>query len=177
MICPSCNASNLEGAQFCTGCGATLPTYSAPEVSQPVPEAPPVPPTYAAPPAPTYQAPPNYAAPPSYNQAYTPYPVAPAAGGGSGSKDWAAIASLVLGIVSIPCCCLSVMYFWIGIFISLAAGILGVVFGVMGMKSNKKGMAIAGLVCGIFGLIFSLSAFIFQYLIYDLLWSLGYYYY
>ena len=66
-----------------------------------------------------------------------------------------AIASLVCGILSIigP----SVMYVR---YFSFGLAILGIVFGVKGRKLNMlygsgKGMATAGLVCGIIGLVFS----------------------
>ncbi len=56
------------------------------------------------------------------------------------SKNWAAIASLPVGIVSL-----------------LVAGVLlgptAIVFGAIGLKSEKKGLAIAGLVLGIIGVI------------------------
>ncbi len=56
------------------------------------------------------------------------------------SKNWAAIASLPVGIVSL-----------------LVAGVLlgptAIVFGAIGLKSEKKGLAIAGFVIGIIGFI------------------------
>ncbi len=56
------------------------------------------------------------------------------------SKNWAAIASLPVGIVSL-----------------LVAGVLlgptAIVFGALGFKSEKKGLAIAGFVIGIIGFI------------------------
>lgn len=53
------------------------------------------------------------------------------------------IASLVLGILSLACCCFT--------YIPLVLGILGVVFAVIDKKTNStmNGMATAGMVCGI----------------------------
>ena len=55
-----------------------------------------------------------------------------------------AIASLVLGIISIPFVCWGC--------IGLICGILGLVFGILGLKSTKRGLAIAGIVTGTIGL-------------------------
>ncbi|MBR0512244.1 MAG: DUF4190 domain-containing protein [Ruminococcus sp.] len=55
-----------------------------------------------------------------------------------------AIASLVLGIISIVICCTT----WPGGIL----GILSVIFGAVSIKKNgKNGLAVAGLVCGIIG--------------------------
>ena len=62
----------------------------------------------------------------------------------------AGIIALVCGIVSIVMC-------WVPL-VGLACSIIGIIFGSRGMKNNQgKGLAIAGLVTGIIGLI--LSAF------------------
>ena len=61
-----------------------------------------------------------------------------------------AIASLVLGIVSIVFCFIPGL-----ILVGLITGIIGVVFGVLAKKKNPTGMATAGLVCSIIGLILS----------------------
>lgn len=50
------------------------------------------------------------------------------------------IASLVLGIVAIVLCCM-----W---FISIPCAILSLVFGIIGIKKQGKGMAIAGIITG-----------------------------
>jgi hypothetical protein len=65
------------------------------------------------------------------------------------------IVSLVLGILSIPLGCCS--------FGGLIMPIPAIICGILGMRkadqgmANNKGMAIAGLICGIVGLIISLS--------------------
>lgn len=57
------------------------------------------------------------------------------------------IASMVLGIVALVFFCV-----W---YISIPCGILAVTFGILGVKSMNKGMAIAGLVTGSIGLVIS----------------------
>lgn len=71
-----------------------------------------------------------------------------------GSKAFA-IASMVLGILSvIMCCCIE--------YISIILGVLAIVFYAIDKKNNGKsnGMAIAGLVCGIVGLSLSVIGII-----------------
>ncbi len=68
-----------------------------------------------------------------------------------GTKDRKgfAIAGMVLGIVSIPCGCLA--YF------AFLPGLLGVIFGALGIKSSGKGMAIVGIVLGAIGILFGIG--------------------
>ncbi len=66
-------------------------------------------------------------------------------GGGKGM----AIASMVLGIVSIVLSCS-----W---YIGLISGILAIILGIVYNKKNmRSGMATAGIVCGILGIIFTI---------------------
>lgn len=72
-----------------------------------------------------------------------------------------AIASLVTGILAIPgaCCCYS----------SVPLGIAAIVMGVIAMNKAKespathggRGLAVAGLSCGIAGLVFTVLAIVF----------------
>lgn len=59
------------------------------------------------------------------------------------------IASLVLGIICIVCCCID--------FIALVCAALAIIFAILDKKKNGKmnGMALAGLVCGIIGAVIS----------------------
>lgn len=57
------------------------------------------------------------------------------------------IASMVLGIVALVFFCI-----W---YISIPCGILAVIFGILGIKTINKGMAIAGLITGSIGLVIS----------------------
>ncbi len=168
MNCPKCQSPNAEDALFCSNCGAPLekpaepandlPVYGA-DTAQPSeqPAAPQQPnqtnpyssmPVYGAGQNPYTQGQTgqNYTAP-AY-QPYTPggYYAAPPTG--DRSKDWAAITALVCGILSIPCC----MCYGAGGIIGLAA----IVFGIIGLKSSKKGMSIAGLICGVIGFLFGI---------------------
>jgi hypothetical protein len=73
-------------------------------------------------------------------RAYNPYasyvqPIAAPVNDGSGM----AVASLVLGIIGVPCCICAPFYI---------VQLLAIIFGVLGLKSSKRGMAIAGLVLG-----------------------------
>lgn len=65
-----------------------------------------------------------------------------------------AIASLVLGIISVVCCCT--------VYLSIILGILAIVFFAIDKNTNGRsnGMAVAGLVLGIFGVLFGVIAII-----------------
>ena len=63
------------------------------------------------------------------------------------------IASMVLGIV-----CLVFFCVW---YVSIPCGILAIIFGILGVKSTGKGMAIAGLITGSIGLVISILIIIF----------------
>ena len=68
---------------------------------------------------------------------------------GDGSKVFA-IISLVCGILSVICCCTG----WIGIVLSVAAIVLGILS--INKQEDAKGMAIAGIVCGAVGVLLAL---------------------
>ena len=74
------------------------------------------------------------------------------------SKGYA-IASLVLGIVSLVCCCSTA--------VSLVCSILAIIFAVLFRRDNGSfgGMATAGLVCGVVSL--ALGAFSFAVTIFN----------
>lgn len=78
-----------------------------------------------------------------------------ASGGGNGF----AISSLVLGILSIVCCCLPSNPILMIVYIALP--VLALVFGIISVKKHKNGLAIAGIVTGAVGLFFGLLFFIF----------------
>ncbi|MGY8768904.1 MAG: DUF4190 domain-containing protein [Pirellulales bacterium] len=67
----------------------------------------------------------------------------------SGNGNGLAIAALVLGIVGFFGACLPIC--------RLPLNIIGIVLGVMGLKSDNLGMAIAGLVLCIIGLLLTLA--------------------
>lgn len=66
-----------------------------------------------------------------------------------------AIVSLVLGILSIvSCCCIG----WIGLFLAIG----GIVCAAIARKKNPTGIAMAGLICSIVGIGFSLVSICFS---------------
>ncbi len=66
-----------------------------------------------------------------------------------------AIASMVLGIVSIVFFCT-----W---YISAPCAVLAIIFAILSLKSTKRGMAIAGLTTGIIGFILMVILYIFVF--------------
>lgn len=61
----------------------------------------------------------------------------------SGARKGFAIASMVLGIIGLVGSCCSLVTFGI---LSILLGIIGLIFGILGLKSENKGMAIAGII-------------------------------
>ncbi len=58
------------------------------------------------------------------------------------------IAALVLGIVALVLSCI-----W---YISIPCAILAIIFGILGLKSSKRGMSIAGITTGAIGMVISI---------------------
>lgn len=74
-----------------------------------------------------------------------------------GDKKGLCIASMVLGIISIVLFCI-----W---YISVPCSILAIIFGILGMKSSFKGMAIAGIITGALGILFTIVIFVGAFLL------------
>lgn len=97
-------------------------------------------------------APPAYGQAPSFEQ--MPPPFAPSYAAGyqppytQSRRSGVAIASLVLGILS--------LIFWLLPILGAPLAIAGIVTGVMGRSGTRRGMALAGLICSIIGLVLSL---------------------
>ena len=68
-----------------------------------------------------------------------------------------AIAAMVLGIISIP-------LFW-EFMISIPCAILAIIFGILAIKSSKKGLAIAGIATGETGFILTIIIYAFLFTI------------
>lgn len=68
-----------------------------------------------------------------------------------------AIASMVIGILSLVLCCCSE-------YLGLILGILAIIFAVIAKKQGPSGMATAGLICGIIALVLSAVAIILGFL-------------
>ena len=66
------------------------------------------------------------------------------------------IASMVLGIIALVLFCV--------FYISIPCAILAIIFGILGIKSTGKGMAVAGLVTGSIGLIVSIAIIVFAFI-------------
>ena len=135
MFCTNCGTLNEDTAQFCGGCGAAF--VPARPVYQPEP------PTPASPVYPQY---PQYSQYPRYSQwqPVQPVPTLPVPGRGLG------IAGLILGILS--------LLFSAAWLLSGICGVLGVIFSAVALSKAKKagrsnGVALGGLICGIFGLL------------------------
>jgi hypothetical protein len=146
MDCPKCGAANGESAVFCIICGANISQDGSAQPIENTAETGAVPPqsSYLPPNArPASQipygfAPQPYAAPPVYTR-----PVK----AGDKNHNWRAVCSMICGIASVP---MMITAFG-GLFTAIAA----VIFSIRGFKSQKKGMAIAGIICGIVGFLLS----------------------
>lgn len=134
--CIYCNAQNPDDAGFCSVCGKSFTPGGTDVQLSPAPQygAPPVPPAVPMPPSP-----------------YDMPPVLPKQG--DPAKNWMGITGMVLGILSILLCCL-----W---YLSLIFGLGGLIFGILGMKSQQRGMSVAGIVTGAIGLLLGLFILIF----------------
>ncbi|MBJ7331138.1 MAG: DUF4190 domain-containing protein [Solirubrobacteraceae bacterium] len=136
-----------------------------PSTPQYPPPAQPAPPQY---PPPQYQPPGGYQ-PPPYGQPapgyYAPRPSRPTNG--------SAVAALVLGIAGIA---ITLMFAGILFFVSIPCSIMGWVFGVKGKKAagedpndftkpGQRGLAQAGLICGIVGLVLAVLGLAFWLLL------------
>lgn len=147
MSCKYCGAPIVEGEKFCRNCGNAIPVTETVEVETvSEPESVETTDTYED----SYE---NYyesSEEDSYEQPQFENYDNQTSGGGSGL----AIASMVLGILSVVCCCLS--------FITVILGIAAVVCGVISIVKgyNGKGMAIAGIVTGGLGLLIGIISFV-----------------
>lgn len=137
MFCKYCGANCPDNAQICSACGSNLTMQQQPAQAA-YQQAQPQQPQYQ---QPQYQQPqqPQYQQPQQvpYQPGQMPYPqpVMPAPGKGL------AVAGLVLGIISFFC-------------IPVVTGLLGIIFGgVAKSKGYRGGMATAGIVCGIIGIV------------------------
>ena len=148
MKCPRCKTRNPDDAGFCEECGMALVIPSgagAPETA-----------------APQYYVPPRDKAS-RYSPEITLYGIPNT---GDPSKNWAAILGLALGMISIPVCCIPVFFFssyaliTTVLIVYLVIGVAAVVVSIMGMKSSIKGAAVAGLICGVVGIVFTTALLI-----------------
>lgn len=71
-----------------------------------------------------------------------------------------AIASLVLGIISIICGCIAFIKYGYVALIGVVAAIVGIVLGAKARKESQTHLATAGFVCSIIGLVFCAIGFV-----------------
>jgi len=126
-LCPSCGASLPGDANICSTCGHNFNTGP-----------------YAQPPGPqmgSFTPPPGTFNPPGYANPHLQanYPRSGYDPPATGAADGFAIASLVLGILSIPLLCLC--------YTGVPFALLALIFGGLGLKGGNRGMAIAGVIC------------------------------
>lgn len=125
-FCNACGAEVPENARFCQNCGASLvPVDDTSASANPMMAPQPV---YPSPYLPTYGA-----APPAYPP--SPYPVAPGYAAPP-TRSGKAIAGFWIGLASIPCCILS----WMGVIV----GVVGLIFGLLGLRETRHFAAISG---------------------------------
>lgn len=139
-LCPSCGQLAAADANVCSNCGYNFNTgpFAKPPAGDfgAYPPPPGVPPQPGIPPqgAPNWQA--NYPRG-GYDQQST------------GAADGMAIASLVLGIISLPLFCI-----WC---LGLPCGLLAIIFGALGLKGRYRALAISGIVCAGIGMLLALG--------------------
>lgn len=153
MFCKNCGAQITDGASFCTNCGASVAEPPVQPVQQPV--------------APVYQQPVYQQ--PVYQQPVYQQPV-------SNSGRGMGVAALVMGIVS---CCL----FWIPYVntVCLLMCIAGIILSAISMKKARAagvsaGIAVAGLVVSIVGLVLALLFFFIYGAAFGTFYSARYWY-
>ena len=127
MVCQICGTSNPDNAVYCASCGTRLPQNNARAYTQG---------TYP-PPSQNYtNAAPQYDAATARWRAETP--VKP----GDPSKNWAGITRFIMGILSV-----------IAAPITSLLAIPGLIISIVGRKSQQKGLAIAGIITSVIGLL------------------------
>jgi len=146
MFCKNCGTELKDGALFCHGCGAEIKKVQSAPVNENVIANTDV---INEKPQPT-EAQPTYAPSPFLQPYAMNTPVQ------SEKKDSSgfAVASLVLGIISLlPICC-----------VNLITAILAFIFGLISLKSSKKGLAIAGIVLSIIAVLIAVVTIIFTFI-------------
>jgi len=118
MNCRNCGYSAVSGSAFCANCGVAVTAAQAPaSQEQPLQQQ-------------------QY--PPQYQQQYQQFPMAGGQPVADRGKYGQAIASLVLGIIS--------MITWLIPLFGFPTAVAGLILGIGGLKSSHKAMAIIGIV-------------------------------
>jgi hypothetical protein len=136
MNCPKCNSVVSEGTQFCSNCGENLgqPTVTQEQSNVPIPE---VPQPQS---VPTVPVPEGGGIQPTYADSI--------ATESKFHKSWMAITSLVLGVLG--------LITWIFPYFGAIFALIAIILGILGIKTNKKTLAIVGIVLASISLLFSL---------------------
>ena len=162
MKCSNCGAELKPDAKVCDFCGTPVPaetiSSAAPAPEDYIPPAFPYAddPVKQAEPAPVEPAPIDFTpkvteTAPDFFPESPALPTLPAV---ENNRSGLAIASLVIGI-------LSLCGFWFIPICGLIIVVIGLILGFMGLKSKQRGLAIAGIVLNIIGLCATLSFMIF----------------
>lgn len=140
-ICTACGMEAEGEKSFCGVCGGAMNVVETPDnldntmnAGTPVPPVNNVPPMNNVPPAA-----PNYGAPVTPQQPQN---------NGGGAKKGLAIAGMSVGIGAL-------VFFWCPGF-GLVLAIAGLILSIIGLKSSKRGMALAGVICASIALLLSL---------------------
>lgn len=91
-------------------------------------------------------------APHEYNHQYQVYDAQPVSQSTSNAGNGMAIASLILSIVSLVCCCAGT-----------PCAVLGLIFGIIARKNNpQNNMALAGIIIASVGLVWSIGSLVWS---------------
>jgi hypothetical protein len=132
-----------RASTFVNQSSQTSPYGSQPYANQPYANQSQIPPAPTTPPASSPYAAQGYIPPMQVTPTYI-VPPAPQTTG----REGFAVASLVLSLLSVfTCCCLAINFLFASI-TALVMGVLALIFGIIGTKSARKGVAVAGIVLG-----------------------------
>ncbi|GEM_PF-1615574 len=132
MICNKCNASIPDDSSFCPACGSPIERHEEQQAYIPIQT---VQPTYI-PVQPTM--------PPQMMTSYAPVPV-----NENSKMNWAAITGFILSLIAL-------CSFWLGL-IPFIFAVTGLIFSILGAKSDKKGLAIAGIVISVVAMVIAVA--------------------
>lgn len=148
MLCPNCNHDIPDKSVFCPECGCQLPSCTpAPESDSFLNDAP----VYSSPDFSSSSQQPDQGQNPAFDSGY-PSQNAEIASEGDPGRNGFSVASLVISLISTVFCCFGIM---------LPFQISSLIFGILGCKSQKKGMAIAGIVISVIGMLLALIAIVY----------------
>lgn len=139
MICKYCENEIADGMKFCPNCGKKIEPEVEKFTGEVVDDA-----------SERTDAQPNFNS--DVKRGFGPQDISDTISGRNRSKNTYATMSLILGVISLICCCAANL--------SMALGIVAVILGVIAIKNNEEnmGLAIAGIICGALGVVIGFSA-------------------